>query len=708
MSRNDLPGGGSSEDPMILDSDGNFESNEVDEHPEGEIHEDVEGQQGAPVETGEDDAFVPTSAAAIPPLSAHPSAAPAIHTPPGVGARPTPAGVSNVGDQQHDPIGSNQSALVSASLSTPVGGPGSQSAVPSGNHSGVIGAVTTRTSKGRRKGYGPIVGGQQARHKDETLSLDPSKPGSVIVKFRIQIPGEDGAFFEQVDEIPLLDANAVEPEQSEYYFLRKPALAKIPSRKRANKENNHNPPVWVRQPGTQVWRRSGAPGAADDVWKLVVIFRRMNKATQCYEEAYVSKSKLTKVNPNDKEFMYAYNKWIDQFRRRRDESYNKTTNKDHWTVPERRALMEGINTFVAKKGLKNFGKGASMGMTNEDLKVVADHVNAVGGKDRGVDATRAQILSAHVKKNKAIFELRRRATELRASLANGKSISRVDRYPKEAIPRWQFPVEDKTSRPKKPRNSKKSADEQKDNGDREQSLTPPIHRSSGLQSSALSRLNMNGPGVRPTYPDRVQTSIIYGEMPGWEDVDDDDENVDDFYEREEVDDQSAAEQDDDESAWESTSSDCSYADVDEESGLEEQDNEALSCQEAMDLQSAITESLREHRAVEANASVHRGLPRAAGDRGNHSGPITIGIGPLNDSDGSSSGESEVPARAPVPTLRSPRPITTAGSPSTPEKPKRKRAPEVGNEDESITGDDEAEMSPPQGRKIKKPRMLARK
>ncbi|KAH7093155.1 hypothetical protein FB567DRAFT_609564 [Paraphoma chrysanthemicola] len=708
MSPNDLPGGGTSEDPMVVDSDGSSEPKKGDKHPEGEPNEDVQVQQGATAETRENDAFDPASTVATPSLGTQASAASAIPNPPGVGSRPTPAGVSNVGGQQQDPTGSNQGTLVSAPLPTPLGGQASRSAVSSGSHSGVTGAVTTRTSKGRRKGYGPVVGGQQARHKDETLSLDPSKPNSILARFRIQIPGEKGSFFEQVDEIPLLDATAVEPKEPEYYFLRNPALAKIPARKRANKENNHNPPVWVRQPGTQVWRRSGAPGAPDEVWKLVVIFRRMNKATQRYEEPYVSKSKLNKVNPNDKEFMYAYNKWIDQFRRRRDETYNKTTNKDHWTVPERRALMEGINTFVAKKGLKKFGKGASMGMNNEDLKVVAEHVNAVGGKDRGVDATRAQILSAHVKKNKAIFELRRRAAELRASLANGESISRVDRYPKEAIPRWQFPVEDKSSRPKKPKNSKKPTVEQNDDSDREQSLTPPAHRCSGLTSSALSRLNMNGPGVRPTYPNRVRTSIIYGEMPGWEDVDEDDEDMDGFYEREEVEDQSAAEQEPGESAWESTNSDCSYADVDEEPGLDEQDNEALSYQEATDLQSAITESLREHRAVGANDSVTRGMPRAAGDSGSHSGPITIGIGPPDDSDGSSSGESEVPARAPVPASRSPRPITTAGSPSTPEKSKRKRAPEVDNEDEGSAGDDEAEMSPPQGRKIKKPRMLARK
>tara|TARA_R110002003_G_scaffold25_23_gene1321 strand:- start:1478 stop:3502 length:2025 start_codon:yes stop_codon:yes gene_type:complete len=674
---------------MVLHSDGSVNAHDADAHYDGETPPGGAVEQ-AHVGAGNLAESPPTDALSTSPSLSAQSSTAAVDVAPSANANAhaTESSTLNVNDsQQQGHSAPNPSA----------------SAVAPDRQSGATVAASTPTPRSRKKSYGPVVGGQQARNRNEVLSPHPVRPGWLIARFRVQLPGQDDEFFEQVDEIPELDPNAVSPVDVTYYFLRNPQLAKIPSRKRANKKNGHQPPLWVRQPGTNTWRRPGEPGEPDDIWELAILFRRFNAVTHSYEEAYLTTSRLINVDPNDKAFMYAYNKWIDQFRRRRDGQYEITVKKDHWTVPERRALMEGINTFVARKGLKNFGAGASLGMSNADMQVIADHINAIGGNNRGIDATRAQIISAHVRKNKAIFELRDRAEALRNRLANGDAISRAERYPQEAIPRSQFPVEDKGNGPKKPRGPRKPPKGvQSDDHQREQSLTPAADRAPASWSRDPKWPNMGGKGLGPTWPDMVKTSIVYGEMPGWEDIPDDEDDMEDSQEPEKP----AVTQQDDEMAWESTSSECAYAEFDEDSEPDEQDNEELSRQEAIDLQRMIAESIQDQlTAGNVVSTAQRGS--GTGNDSHHTGAITTGMAPPGDSSDSDSG-SNAPTRAPVTASGSLHQVTTAGTPTTPEQGKRKRTSEADEEDEGSAGDDEAEISPPQARKTKKARMASRK
>jgi hypothetical protein len=200
----------------------------------------------------------------------------------------------------------------------------------------------------------------------------------------------------------------------------------------------------------------------------------------------------------------------------------------------------------------------------------------------------------------------------------------------------------------------------------------------------------------------VKTSIVYGEMPGWEDIPDDEDDMEDSQEPEKP----AATQQDDEMAWESTSSECAYAEFDEDSEPDEQDNEELSRQEAIDLQRMIAESIQDQlTAGNVVSTAQRGS--GTGNDSYHTGAITTGMAPPGDSSDSDSG-SNAPTRAPVTASGSPHQVTTAGTPTTPEQGKRKRTSEADEEDEGSAGDDEAEISPPQARKTKKARMASRK
>jgi hypothetical protein len=168
------------------------------------------------------------------------------------------------------------------------------------------------------------------------------------------------------------------------------------------------------------------------------MFRRFNAATHAYEEIYLSAAKLVDVDPNDKKYQYAYNKWIDQIRRRRDEAYVKSVVKEHWSPAERAALYAGINAYMRVKGLERFGFGRG-GMERADVRDIAEKVSGVG-EGRGVDAVRSQIATAHGRKNGAVWELLKRAEVLREKMGNGEEVGRKERWPEEAIPKAQWPL----------------------------------------------------------------------------------------------------------------------------------------------------------------------------------------------------------------------------------------------------------------------------
>ncbi|KAF2036459.1 hypothetical protein EK21DRAFT_83429 [Setomelanomma holmii] len=615
-----LYGGGSEHDTMVPGSDDSVDTHNADNDQEDDIFEASEDEQVAQVEV--DNGAVSSSASSEPAQGAqHPAAV----------SNPPPPATGNASVSASSVQNSAYAATFSNHSAPPAPSPA-------------------------RRGHGPIVGGQQARDRNEVLSVHLTDTGMVRVRYRIQIPGIN-EWFEQIDDIPVLDPNAVSPADVKFYFLRDPQAAKIPKKIRGNKANNHQPPLWVRRPGTNTWMRSVVPGEPDEEWELVIVFRRFNTVTHRYEEAYVNPSKLINVDPNDKNFMYAYNKWIDQFCRRNLDT-GPTIRKDHWTVPERCALMKAINEFCARQGLKNFG--TAKGMSNADLQLMADAVNAVGpnGKGvekgttaRGADATRAQIMSAHDKKNKAIFVLREKAETLRNHLAIGEIISRRERYPMDAIPEEQFPIEGKTTtrkagRGKGPGRPRKSKPEETV-VNREQSLTPPLSRR--IPGADLKLLELGGTGLRPNHPDRIQTTVVYGEMPSDWETEEEASSVEDS-DKEDITEIGADifEQQDNESSWSTTDTDIDV------------------------------------------------------------GPDTVGIEP-SSSDESDDRDDDTDFDSGAP----PGPTTAAGgAPSAPAAPVDRPSTPTGgkrshpddDEDEGGMGDHEAPMSPPQRKKTKKPRM----
>jgi hypothetical protein len=280
----------------------------------------------------------------------------------------------------------------------------------------------------------------------ETFTPHPTDPTKIIGRIRLEIPHAPGTYYEQMDELPMLDEDAVSPSDPSFYFIVDLTAAKVPQRRRANKENNYKPDLWIRQPGTrEIWTRPGLNDEPVEVWEFIGVFRRFNATTHKYEQIHINLAKLKNVDPNDKTWQYAYNKWIDQIRRRRDGTYIKEVSKDHWTHAERRALYDAINEFVRKAGLHAFGFGQNVAMSNIDIQSMTDAVNRVGGKNRLVDAVRGQISSSHPRKNKAIYDLMGRGINMRERLKHGEIVSRSERHPQNAILLSLFPPDENTT-----------------------------------------------------------------------------------------------------------------------------------------------------------------------------------------------------------------------------------------------------------------------
>jgi len=273
----------------------------------------------------------------------------------------------------------------------------------------------------------------------ETLIPHATDPTQITAKFRVAVPGRSNDFYEQTDTIPMQDLDAISPNDPKYSFVPDLTERKLKKKFRASKKNAQNPNLWVRQGTSYTWVRRDPAGGADHVFNLTPMFRRFDKVTHKYEEMYLNLRLLVKPDPNKTKWMYAYNKWIDQIRRRRDEKYIKVDHKDHWSVAERRALCEAINAYIRTSGLVRFGSGALVQIPQADMQAMADAVNKAGIHQRKADAVRGQIFSSHTKKNKAIFDLVNLAKDIRDRVASGEILPRDMRYPLEAIPRHAFP-----------------------------------------------------------------------------------------------------------------------------------------------------------------------------------------------------------------------------------------------------------------------------
>lgn len=291
------------------------------------------------------------------------------------------------------------------------------------------------TNKQTNKQHRPKV-----RHGVETFEPHPTDANKLIARFKVQDPsGPDGIFLEQVDEIPTWNMSIKKPDNSHYYFEPSIPDSKVPSKNRPNARNNHQPSVFTKQADGS-WTRLSGQGEPDDVWKPVYIFRRFDTVTHRYEEAYINLPRLENIDPNDKAWMLAYNKWIDQFFRRRDSNYTRSTIKDIFTTTERRVMMSAVNDFVREAGVHNFGFGTDASLATADLKKITEKVNAVGGMNRSVDAVKKQLSQSHPRKNKVVYELLLHAARVRIRLANKEEVPHGQVYPDNAIPEYQWPI----------------------------------------------------------------------------------------------------------------------------------------------------------------------------------------------------------------------------------------------------------------------------
>jgi hypothetical protein len=228
---------------------------------------------------------------------------------------------------------------------------------------------------------GPV--NQRTRHPGEWFYLHPTDPMKLVAVIKIENPYEPGTYYEQRDEIPILDQTVQSPDKPSFIYLPSLDDAKIPNKHRANKKNKHTPDLWVRHPdGSMNWTRPGHHDVVDR-WGPIIVFRRFNYVTKKYEDIHVNLKKLENIDPNDDHnYHHPYNKWLDQIKRRHDRDYVKKTSKNHWSPAERRELYRAVNNFVRQWGLHKFGFKGGAKMTHEQMSVVADAINEVGGMDR--------------------------------------------------------------------------------------------------------------------------------------------------------------------------------------------------------------------------------------------------------------------------------------------------------------------------------------
>jgi hypothetical protein len=205
---------------------------------------------------------------------------------------------------------------------------------------------------------------------------------------------------------------------------------------------------WSPIPGTSGYEWTRGDGDKKKTWRINVFFRRLDRDTYACQDVYVNTNLLKSVDPNNKQFRNAYNKWVLQFARRQDAGYTQKVARVHWNAAERRALFTAINVFCSKFGIHKFGFVEGCRMSAEQLQLMADAVNASPNpsrsEPRGVDAVRGQITSAHNKsqpKNKAIFDLLAKGAAFRARMAGGETIPEAEQKPKAAIPLSEFPAD---------------------------------------------------------------------------------------------------------------------------------------------------------------------------------------------------------------------------------------------------------------------------
>lgn len=270
---------------------------------------------------------------------------------------------------------------------------------------------------------------QRPEEKFEPHDTDPTKIKAV---FHFKLSNGSG-WYTQRDELPEQRDSAEEDKFGENDSLFFPDLGpnKVPERPRLRKGLVHSP--WV-QVSPWRWEQQSVTGDTE-VWSPKFVYRRFNARTHEYEKIYVAENKMENADPNDKRWVYAYNKWIDQIRRRSDSSWVAEKRRDHWKVTEICAMYAGFNEFIHTNGID-----AYHGISVASLERILDRVNTAGQNNRGIDSLRGQVNSAHAGKNPSLAYLRDNVRDLVEYLQHGGVLSDDERFPEKFIPEAEFPT----------------------------------------------------------------------------------------------------------------------------------------------------------------------------------------------------------------------------------------------------------------------------
>ncbi|KAF1831936.1 hypothetical protein BDW02DRAFT_504134 [Decorospora gaudefroyi] len=267
-------------------------------------------------------------------------------------------------------------------------------------------------------------------HPEETLAPHDIDPTLIIATFKYQLPDGSGWYIQQ-DTIPEQRPSSDEDkfQLSDRIFLPDLDEAKVPRKYKTKRSNDE--PKWINT-GAYSWERTS--GDNHEVWDATFVFRRFNARTHKYEHCYFAEKKMENIDPNNKAWVYAYNKWLDQINRRSNAEYQQKKSREHWTATEISAMYDGLNAYIRTNGIDAFHR-----MSNADLQTIVDGINTAGNKNRGLDALRGQINSAHERKNASIAYLRENGPALASYIEEGGEVSQEERFPEYAIPLEEYP-----------------------------------------------------------------------------------------------------------------------------------------------------------------------------------------------------------------------------------------------------------------------------
>ncbi|CAN9175906.1 unnamed protein product [Alternaria alternata] len=266
----------------------------------------------------------------------------------------------------------------------------------------------------------------------EKFAPHDTDPSKIEASFKIKLPDGSG-WFTQTDIIPEQRDSA---DEDLYDARASVFFPDLESRKVPKKDKEKKSDVVVRWNKVAAFRWERDFKGNHEVFTPSIALRRFNARTHAYEHIHIGISKLKDIDPNDKVWKDAYNKWIDQISRRSNADYEKKKTRDHWTAGEICAMYTAINAFIHDNGIDAYDT-----MTSADLQAITDAINAVGGKARGLDALRGQITSAHETKNHTMWYLREHARDFRLMIEGGGEVTDDERYPEHIIPLSEFPLE---------------------------------------------------------------------------------------------------------------------------------------------------------------------------------------------------------------------------------------------------------------------------